>query len=360
MAKHGKRRIVESPQYIKLIEADTPWKRFCDLFEKTIKDNLYDTPNYSINGTKDAYIVEITGGLNDSDKSFIMDKFKQNLEDAGIQSQYRTKFGIPEALIVSKQAVADAFEPLITESVSKKKLTESYDEPLYFRAYITNLGKYNEGELDGEWVDFPIDERDFNEVLTRIEIGPQYEEWFVTDYDCNLNGFEWQELGEYPSFEKLQEFGQLVADITDPEAVSNAYEAIGDLQEAIEGLENGDIYYYAGVSNWDDWGQYIVSNIYGDDVASLGVDEIERYFDYSALGRELNLDSWGEDSEMSAGEYWCGDEDASDSEIGETYVEEVGFEGVANPENYFDYEAFGRDNGHDCTFTSDGLVEQVG
>ena len=58
------------------------------------------------------------------------------------------------------------------------------NEPLYFRAYITNLGKYNEGELVGEWVDFPIDEDEFNDILTRIEIGPQ----------CHLGVFQKQHL----------------------------------------------------------------------------------------------------------------------------------------------------------------------
>ncbi len=233
------------------------------------------------------------------------------------------------------------------------------NEPLYFRAYVTNLGKYNEGELVGEWVDFPIDEDEFSDILTRIEIGPQYEEWFVTDYDCNLEGFDWNELGEYPSYETLQDFGQMIEDLDDPEAVSNAYEVTGDLREAIEGLENGDLYYYPGINDWSDWGIYIIENMVGD-ISQLGLDEIEQYLDYAALGRDLGFDSYGDDGEMSAGEYWCGDEDASDSEIGEAFVEDVGIDGVSNPEGYFDYEAYGREHGWDCTFTSDGLIEQVG
>lgn len=231
-------------------------------------------------------------------------------------------------------------------------------EPIHFHAFITNLGKYNEGELVGEWVSFPVDEDEFKKILNRIGINPNYEEWFVTDYDCNLNGFDWSELGEYPNLEDLQEFGELVQNIDDSEAVSNAYEVTSDLKEALEGLENGDINYYSGVKTWDDWGHYIIDNLYGD-ISSIGLDVIETYIDYAALGRELKLDNWGDD-EISAGEYWCGDEDASDSEIGEAYIDEVGIEGVANPENYFDYEEFGRNNGYDCTFTSDGLIEQVG
>ena len=229
---------------------------------------------------------------------------------------------------------------------------------LYFKAYITNLGKYNEGELIGEWVQFPIDSDDFNTILNKIGISPEYEEWFVTDYDCNLNSFDWQDLGEYPSYDTLEQFGELIASIDDVEAVDNVYEVTSDLKDAIEGLEDGSYNYYSGISTNSDWGQFIVDNFYGG-VENIDSDTIEKYFDYEALGRELDFNTYGENNDLSAGEYWCGDEDVSDTEIGEAYVDDLGIEGVANPENYFDYESFGRENAYDCTFTKDGLVEQV-
>lgn len=230
-----------------------------------------------------------------------------------------------------------------------------------FKAFITNLGKYNEGDLVGDWVSFPIEEAQFNEILTRlVEIDDEYEEWFVSDYDCDLKSFDWQELGEYPSYEKLQEFGLLVNEITDAKAVDNAYEITGNLEEAIEGLDNGNIIFYDGVSTDRDLGYYLIDNIDGG-VENLPLSTIEEYFDYEGLGRDLSFDSYGEDDDINAGEYFCGDEDASDTEIGEAYVEEVGIEGVANPENYFDFEEYGRrftmDNGGD--FTPDGYVEIV-
>ena len=40
-----------------------------------------------------------------------------------------------------------------------------------FEAYITNLGKYNEGELVGEWVKFPTTSEDLKKVFERIGIG---------------------------------------------------------------------------------------------------------------------------------------------------------------------------------------------
>ena len=54
-----------------------------------------------------------------------------------------------------------------------------------FEAFVTNLGKYNEGMLVGEWVKLPTTEEEMQKVFERIEIGKQdefgqpYEEWFI-------------------------------------------------------------------------------------------------------------------------------------------------------------------------------------
>ena len=77
-----------------------------------------------------------------------------------------------------------------------------------FEAFVTNLGKYNEGELVGEWVHFPTTEEEMKEVFERIgigskgEFGPVYEEWFITDYDCSIHGVS-NLLGEYENLDKL-------------------------------------------------------------------------------------------------------------------------------------------------------------
>ena len=68
-------------------------------------------------------------------------------------------------------------------------LIRRYDHDCPFEAYITNLGKYNEGELVGEWVKFPTTSEDLQKVFERIGIGSKddfgnpYEEWFISDYD---------------------------------------------------------------------------------------------------------------------------------------------------------------------------------
>ena len=71
-----------------------------------------------------------------------------------------------------------------------------------FEAFITNLGKYNEGFLVGEWVKFPVTNEEMQAVFRRIGIGRRYEEWFITDYDCPEAAIG-KVLGEYESLSEL-------------------------------------------------------------------------------------------------------------------------------------------------------------
>lgn len=68
--------------------------------------------------------------------------------------------------------------------------------------FITNLGKYNEGELIGEWVELPVTNEELEAVYERIGINEQYEEVFITDYETDLEGLE---VGEYDNIEELNE-----------------------------------------------------------------------------------------------------------------------------------------------------------
>ena len=70
------------------------------------------------------------------------------------------------------------------------------------KAYVTNLGKYNEGQLIGEWVSFPVKMEEYQKVLERIGIGPEYEETFITDYESSIYGLV-DNLGAYEDIESL-------------------------------------------------------------------------------------------------------------------------------------------------------------
>ena len=70
-------------------------------------------------------------------------------------------------------------------------------------AYVTNLGKYNEGELASALLKFPTTREAVQEVLKQIGIDNiRYEEIFIADYDGDLSELN-ACLGEYESIRKL-------------------------------------------------------------------------------------------------------------------------------------------------------------
>ena len=120
-------------------------------------------------------------------------------------------------------------------------------------------------------------------------------------------------------------------------------------------------YYIPDVNNESDLGYQIIDIFYNNDIPE---DLVERYFDYEKLGRDLDFDEYETEDEegninyISAGEYFLGDENASDYDIGQAYIEEVGISGISNVDNYFDYEGFGRDlTFENWTLTKNGAIE---
>ena len=217
------------------------------------------------------------------------------------------------------------------------------------RGFITNLGKYNEGELVGEWIDFPISDEELEEVKERIGIDENHEEWFFTDYECDIDGFDPSSLGEYESVEHLNEIGEAIERAEEDgleDAVGAALSEGYDFLDAVEKASDGDIIEFDDIYNdmlnmEEAIGYYFVDAVGGVD--QLDKETREMYIDYAALGRDVRLEYYQADEEdpETAGEYWCGDENASDEEIGEAVVNDLGFDGISNPEYYFDYEAYG-------------------
>ena len=104
--------------------------------------------------------------------------------------------------------------------------------------YLTNLGKYNEGELVGEWVQLPISNEELQAVFKRIGINEEYEEYFITDYECDF-----YEIGEYESISTLNEMAEKFDDLDEEQeqVVKVLMSECGyDLDGAIEKAESGD------------------------------------------------------------------------------------------------------------------------
>lgn len=122
--------------------------------------------------------------------------------------------------------------------------------------FLTNLGKYNEGELCGKWFDLEEydDLDDFAEqgCFKEIGIGSRrwdggvYEEWFVTDYDTDIPGLT---FSEYPDLETLIELAHRCEGLSeqDKKAVE-AYLSLenDDLDTALDVVESGEYVIYDG------------------------------------------------------------------------------------------------------------------
>ena len=180
-----------------------------------------------------------------------------------------------------------------------------YDKDFPFAAFITNLGKYNEGELVGEWVKFPTTADELKKVFERIGIGQSdrfgqpYEEWFITDYDCYVGGL-YKMLGEYESLDELNYLASKLDDMDRTEynqflAAMELGDHTGSVQDLINLTENLDCYdVYPDIEDYDDLGRYYIEEL---DVVQIP-DHLRNYIDYEAFGRDVALDEGGEFTEF--------------------------------------------------------------
>ena len=147
------------------------------------------------------------------------------------------------------------------------------------RVYITNLGKYNDGELIGEWFILPID---FEEVKERIGLNNEYEEYAIHDWELPF------EISEYTSIEEINRLCSMAEEL----ASMDMGEAISDIQNPFfssfqELYEHkDDIIYYPECNDMTDVAYYLIN-----ECGALGEipTSIQDYIDYEAYGRDLEI-----------------------------------------------------------------------
>ena len=180
-----------------------------------------------------------------------------------------------------------------------------YDKDYPFAAFITNLGKYNEGALVGEWVKFPTTAEELKKVFERIGIGAKddfgqtYEEWFITDYDCYVDGL-YDLLGEYAHLDELNYLASKLDDMSQDEyerfqAAMEIGDHTGSIQELINLTENLDCYdIYPDIHDHDDLGRYYI-----EELDAMQVPEhLRNYIDYEAYGRDIALEESGQFTDL--------------------------------------------------------------
>ena len=180
-----------------------------------------------------------------------------------------------------------------------------YDKDYPFAAFITNLGKYNEGALVGEWVKFPTTAEELKKVFERIGIGAKddfgqtYEEWFITDYDCYVDGL-YDLLGEYANLDELNYLASKLDDMSQDDyerfqASMEIGDHTGSIQELINLTENLDCYdIYPDIHDHDDLGRYYI-----EELDAMQVPEhLRNYIDYEAYGRDIALEESGQFTDL--------------------------------------------------------------
>lgn len=144
--------------------------------------------------------------------------------------------------------------------------------------YIANLGKYNEGYLVGDWFTFPLD---WEEIKERIGLNGEYEEYAIHDTDnfpCDVP--------EYISIDELNQMYELISELPE-EILDELNEFIGhygSLEEVHAHKE--DICFFSDCGTMED-----VARHYAEELNMLGdiPPELERYIDYEAYGRDLEV-----------------------------------------------------------------------
>ena len=175
---------------------------------------------------------------------------------------------------------------------------------LEIRGFITNLGKYNEGELIGEWITFPIDEDELKEVLQRIGISNKqngnYEEYFFTDWEyedpLTEECYVQLELKEYTNVEAVNKLAEELKNV-DGRVLGAIQECTypWDINACLDIYKEQKYIYYGMKTTMDDIAQSEANDwIYMNIEDKHKIEWIQRYFDYRYYANELRKSGYHE------------------------------------------------------------------
>ena len=167
---------------------------------------------------------------------------------------------------------------------------------------LTNLGKYNEGILDFVWLNLPATDDEIAAAFDKIEVSHddthyysdgrgrvvsfddpemcgEYEEFFITDYECDF-----YRVSEYENLDSLNEMAETIDDLQDYEM--DIVKALIDdgytLEQALDAKD--DCIYWDDCDSMTDVA-YRMLDEYGD--LDRIPEDLRDYFDYEAYGRNL-------------------------------------------------------------------------
>ncbi|MBQ8148806.1 MAG: antirestriction protein ArdA [Lachnospiraceae bacterium] len=195
-----------------------------------------------------------------------------------------------------KEYVEEKQMDVLSKEIREADLMEKKFE---LSAYVTNLGKYNEGELCGEWVQFPTTQEKMQGVFERIGINEHYQEYFITDYNTNISNLT-QGLGEYERIDNLNYLATRINEMDSSEfdkfkeILSSNIDLVqpNGIEAYINLTYNLDTYeFIPEVNDYYDLGHYLINDGGSFDLSKMG--ELSNYIDYEAYGRDYSINDSG-------------------------------------------------------------------
>lgn len=157
------------------------------------------------------------------------------------------------------------------------------------KIFLTNLGRYVEGCLIGEWVKLPVPEDKLEEVFVRIGINERYEEYFISDYESLFPNLY---ISEYASISELNEFAERVEELADFDyeklaAVleSESCMSIAEILEIIDQLDEFDL--LTEVQTDEELGEYYAEMCGTFDAVPA---HLRYYIDMARFSRDLKME----------------------------------------------------------------------
>lgn len=144
------------------------------------------------------------------------------------------------------------------------------------KVFVSNLAKYNDGQLNGQWTTLPVDDVN-KDILDKLDLGGNskhgyHDEWFISDYEAPFK------ISEYDDLYQLNELAQSLLD-NNIDTIEDAYNYLDD-REAVgceevypfdddffdmvfeSNQEAARAVFFGDIKNWLD--DYIYLNAYGN------------------------------------------------------------------------------------------------
>ena len=151
------------------------------------------------------------------------------------------------------------------------------------RVYIVNLNNYNNGRTRGKWFELPVNYRN---VQRELQLDEEHgEEYAIHDYE-NFLGYQVEE------FSSIKELNAYAENLEELEGEVDHLEEILEIYSIEDVLSNKDDLEFVEARDDEDLASELVAQMGG--VEQLGQDTLERYFNFSAFGRDLALGDYSQ------------------------------------------------------------------